>query len=84
MNKENFEEFLEALGWTKRAIREGGLMWAYKKDDLSLNYYFTTGTLTIQTGCEGNVYGQFILNKKKIKNLSQLESALEEIKNRDN
>lgn len=78
MTREDFAEFVEAFGWEKRETRDKSI-WTYKKDDMSLNYYPTTGTLTVQKKEEDHPYGRFILNKKRVLNLVQVESALEEL-----
>lgn len=78
MIKEILTEFLEAFGWSEKETRSSS-MWSFKKEDFHLNYYFTTGTLTVQQEVEGVPYGKMVLNKKNVKNLIQLETILEEI-----
>ena len=44
---ERLKELVEALGW-KEILSKNDKMFSFVKDDLRLNYYFTTGTVTIQ------------------------------------
>jgi hypothetical protein len=44
---DKLKELVEALGW-KEILSKNDKMFSFVKDDLRLNYYFTTGTLTVQ------------------------------------
>lgn len=77
--KEELIEFLQAFGWEERSVRNS-LMWAFRKDDMSLNYYPSNGTLTVQKKTEDQPYGVFVINKKRLRKLEEIELALEELK----
>lgn len=45
--KESIIEILEALGYEK-IVSKNQYMLSFKKGDIRVNYYFTTGTLSIE------------------------------------
>lgn len=46
-NLNSIKEILEALGWTRIPCKNTAMV-SFTKENLRLNYYFTTGTTTIQ------------------------------------
>jgi len=63
------KELLEAMGWIE-IPSNNPYMHSYKKEDKRMNYYFTTGTVTIQ-GTDGS-FEKFM----KIFDESQMEKIL--------
>lgn len=73
------EELLQAFGY-KQVESNNAHMWSYKNKDTGyrLNYYFNTGTLTIQTPPDSeHKYGKMIVNEKNIKTLDEIDKILQ-------
>ena len=63
------KELIQAYGWEDLGPQKNSYMLSFKKDDLRLNWYFTTGTFSIQ-GPETNQHF------KDIETAEQLEDIL--------
>ncbi len=52
MNREELKQFLEAFGWIDLGKVKNPYMYSFVKEETNerLNYYHTTGTVTIQKG----------------------------------
>jgi len=67
---EKIEEFLVWLEWRK--IKSNNpVMFSFVKSNMRLNYYFTTGTTTVQ-----NDNRKFLMKEYNIKTALQMELAL--------
>lgn len=51
MEKSRINEILGAYGWEDMGVQKNPVMYSYQDEEKTkrLNYYFTTGTLTIQS-----------------------------------
>jgi hypothetical protein len=63
-------EILEALGWI-HATSKNPYMESFIKEDMRLNYYFTTGSTTVQSESKG-----LIKNEKNITTPEQMEEII--------
>lgn len=71
LTNNNFADgILSALGWDKIESKNP-IMYSYIKEDMRLNYYFTTGTTTVQSKSRG-----LIKNEKDITTPEQMEEII--------
>lgn len=69
IKKDELKELLSAYGW-EEIVSKNKYMWSFIKGDARLNYYFTSGSMTIQQNMK------FLYNGKNVYSLLRVEEAV--------